>query len=164
MQLTMICWFQVYSIVIQRYMCIFFQIPFHRSLLKNTEYGSLCCTVGPCWYAIVYICQSQTLNFNHSLSPLVTISFFSSLWVYFYFVNELICIFFFFLVPHASGITFVFVLLNLLSMISKSIHVAASGIFFFFKAIIIVQLIYSVASFRCTQNESVIHIHNMLTL
>ena len=38
------------------YMYILFKFLSIVSLLKDTEYSSLCYIVGPCWYAIVYIC------------------------------------------------------------------------------------------------------------
>ena len=47
---TILCYFQVYSTVIQLYKNIysFFQILFPYRLSQNIEYSSLCCTVGPC--------------------------------------------------------------------------------------------------------------------
>ena len=56
--------FQVYSKVIQLYIYIYisilFQFLFHNRLLQDTEYISLCYTVGPCYlsalYVAVYIC------------------------------------------------------------------------------------------------------------
>ena len=46
------------------YIYILLQILFHYRLLQNTEYSSLCCTVGPCWLSILYIvvCQYRFLN------------------------------------------------------------------------------------------------------
>ena len=44
--------FQVYSRVIQLYMCLF-QIIFLVSLLKSPERSSVCCTVGPCWLSVL---------------------------------------------------------------------------------------------------------------
>ena len=41
-------------IYIHIYTYILFQIPFVM-LLQNTEYSSLCYTVGPCFLAILYI-------------------------------------------------------------------------------------------------------------
>ena len=32
-----------------------FQILFPYQLLQNTEYGSICYTVGPCWLSILYV-------------------------------------------------------------------------------------------------------------
>ena len=64
---TMLCYFQVYSKVIQLYiyMCIYvymhvyiyilFQIVFHNRLLQDIEYSSLCYTVGLCCLSILYI-------------------------------------------------------------------------------------------------------------
>ena len=37
------------------YVYIGFQILFHYKLLQDTEYGSLCYTVGLCWLSILYI-------------------------------------------------------------------------------------------------------------
>ena len=41
--------------VIHRYMCILFQVLFHHRLLQDTEYSSLCSTVGPCCLSTLYI-------------------------------------------------------------------------------------------------------------
>ena len=38
-----------------RYIHHFFQILFPYRLLQNTESGSLCYTVDPCWLSILYI-------------------------------------------------------------------------------------------------------------
>ena len=32
-----------------------YQILFPYRLLQNTEYSSLCCTVGPCWLSSLYV-------------------------------------------------------------------------------------------------------------
>ena len=53
---TVLCWLLEYSKVIQLWVCvytyIFFQIYiwilFHYGLSHDVEYGSMCCTVGPC--------------------------------------------------------------------------------------------------------------------
>ena len=37
------------------YICILFLVLFHYRLLQDTEYSSLCYTVGPCWLSILYI-------------------------------------------------------------------------------------------------------------
>ena len=61
----------MYSKVIQLYIYIyiFFQILFHYRFLQDTEYSSLCYTVGPCCLSILWIvvcvCESQA----PSLSP-----------------------------------------------------------------------------------------------
>ena len=36
------------------YVYMIFQILFPYSLLQNTEWSSLCSTVGPCWFSILY--------------------------------------------------------------------------------------------------------------
>ena len=46
---------------------IVFQILFSYRLLQNTEYGSLCCTVGPCW--LLYFAVSQDWLTALSLEP-----------------------------------------------------------------------------------------------
>ena len=50
--------------VIHIHVCILFQILFPFRLLHNTEQGSLCYAVGPCWLSFLSIpvctCQSQT--------------------------------------------------------------------------------------------------------
>ena len=61
---------------------ILFQIPFHYRLLKDTEYSSLCYSVGPCfssiYYILVCIYQSQIPQFiSPGFSPLVTVSLLS---------------------------------------------------------------------------------------
>ena len=56
---------------------------FHYDLSGDTEYSSLCCTVGPCClsslYIIACICQSSTPNpfLPHTCSPLATTTLFS---------------------------------------------------------------------------------------
>ena len=62
----MLCWFLMYRKVIELYIHCF-QIIFHCSLLKDTEYSSLCCTVGCCLFYIV--CWSQT----HLIYPPATL-------------------------------------------------------------------------------------------
>ena len=49
--------FQVYSKVIQlhTHTHVLFQILFDYRLLQDTEYSSLCYTVGPCSLSILYI-------------------------------------------------------------------------------------------------------------
>ena len=37
------------------HVCILFNIPFHYDLSQNTEYSSLCHTIGPCCLPILYI-------------------------------------------------------------------------------------------------------------
>ena len=37
------------------YICILYQILFHYRLLQDTEYSSLCYTVGPRWLPILYL-------------------------------------------------------------------------------------------------------------
>ena len=39
-------------------MYIFSYILFHYRLLQDTEYSSLCYTVGPCWLSTLYIVVS----------------------------------------------------------------------------------------------------------
>ena len=49
----------VYYIYINIYTYVLFQILFHYRLLQDTEYSSLCYTVGPCLpilYTVVCIC------------------------------------------------------------------------------------------------------------
>ena len=53
---------------------IVFQILFSYRLLQNTEYGSLCCTVGPCW--LLYFPVSQDLLFFY-WNPLAHIFLFT---------------------------------------------------------------------------------------
>ena len=43
------------NIYIEIYIYILFQILFPYRLLQNTESGSLCYTVDPCWLSILYI-------------------------------------------------------------------------------------------------------------
>ena len=43
------------SISIHIRIYVLFCIIFHYRLLQDTEYSSLCYTVGPCWLSIVYI-------------------------------------------------------------------------------------------------------------
>ena len=60
----------MYSKVRQLYIYVatLFQILLPYRLLQNTEYSSLCYTVGPCWLSILNIavstCQSQTTDFR----------------------------------------------------------------------------------------------------
>ena len=102
------------------YVFFLFHIHFCYRLLKDTEYRSLCYTVGPfCLYILytlyigVCICQSQVTNLSppRPISPLVIINLFpvslflwltslritisrSILWVCFCFINKFICIIF----------------------------------------------------------------------
>ena len=48
-------WFSYTYIYIVIHIYILFQILFHYRLLQNTEYSSLCYTVGPCCLPILYI-------------------------------------------------------------------------------------------------------------
>ena len=67
----MLCWFQVYSKVIQLsiYVYLFFSKFFsHYRLLQDIEYSSLSYPVGPYCLSILYIvvgiCKSQTPNLS----------------------------------------------------------------------------------------------------
>ena len=40
--------------LIHTHVPILFQVLFPFRLLQNTEYGSLCYTVGPCWLPFLY--------------------------------------------------------------------------------------------------------------
>ena len=53
----MLCYFLVYSKVIQLYIHIriLLHTLFHYDLLQDIEYSSLCYTVGPCCLSILYI-------------------------------------------------------------------------------------------------------------
>ena len=57
---TMLCYFLVYSKVIQIYS---FSYSFPYGILEDIEYGSLCFIVGPCClsilYVVVHICRRQ---------------------------------------------------------------------------------------------------------
>ena len=82
---------------------ILFQILFHYRLLQDIEYSSLCYMGGPCCFLVLYVVvvyvnlKLLTYLFPQlPLSPLVSISCFQCLLVCFWFVNKLICIFFFF--------------------------------------------------------------------
>ena len=53
---SMLCQFLLYSKVNQPYTYIYlFHILFHCGLSQDTEYSSLCYTVGPCCLSILYI-------------------------------------------------------------------------------------------------------------
>ena len=86
----MLCSFLVYSKVILLYISLslsiyiyihthmYFQILFHYGLSQDTEYSSLCFTVGPCCLSLIYkvlcICQmsfSISSSLNGASSRLV---------------------------------------------------------------------------------------------
>ena len=64
--------------ILHTYVCvcmhiyILFQILFHYRLLQDTEYSSVCYTVGPCClsilYIVVFICLPQTPNLSLPLA------------------------------------------------------------------------------------------------
>ena len=65
------------------YIYILFQIVVHYRLVKDTEYSSLCSSVGPCRLSVLYIVVYSSVcmlipnaSFIPPLSPLVTISMF----------------------------------------------------------------------------------------
>ena len=106
-----------------RYVCIYiFQILFCYRLLQDTEYSSLYYTVDPYCYSV----NRNLLIFPLSPSPLVTISL--SLWIYFCFINKLICIVFlnstckWYVYPFLSHLT------SRSMIICRSRHVAVNGI------------------------------------
>ena len=81
----------------------FFQILFHYRLLYDIEYSSLCYIGNPCYLflldIVTYISFIDSILILYSqfipptcLSPLVTISVFLCLCVYFCLVNKFICI------------------------------------------------------------------------
>ena len=69
----------IYQVLYQ----ILYQILFLYRLLQNTDYSSLCYTVGPGWLSVLYIAmcvcypQIPNLSLPFHLSPLRTISLFS---------------------------------------------------------------------------------------
>ena len=62
----------MYSKVIQLYIYILFCTLFHYCLLQDTEYSSLCYTVGPCLYD--YILNFQFSEFGQMYAPVIKIS------------------------------------------------------------------------------------------
>ena len=56
------------------YISILFPILFPYRLLQNIECSSLCYTVGPCWFSILYIvvCISYSQTPHLSLPPLLS--------------------------------------------------------------------------------------------
>jgi len=101
------CWFLLYSKVIQLYIhiymyvcvCIYIYINthFYFGLSQHIEYSSLCNTVGPCClfipYILSWICWSQTPNPSLPYTPshLATIQVcLLCLWVCFCFIDKFI--------------------------------------------------------------------------
>ena len=109
-------------------MYIVFQTLFHYRLLQDIEYSSLCYMGGPCCFLVLYVVvvyvnlKLLTYLFPQlPLSPLVSISCFQCLLVYFWFVNKLICIFFFLDSTYKwYHMIFVFICLTSLNMIISS--------------------------------------------
>ena len=50
--ITCLCYYQLYSKVVQLYINIFFHSIFHYGLSQDIKYSSLCYTVGPCCYSM----------------------------------------------------------------------------------------------------------------
>ena len=65
------------------YIYVLFYILFHYGLSQDTEYSSLCYTVGPCGLSILYVIvciyqpQTPSPSLPHPASPLATTSLFS---------------------------------------------------------------------------------------
>ena len=104
-----------------------FQILSPFRLLQNSEWHSLCYTVGPWRSSILHtemymsMPSSQCIPLPY-LPPLKTISFFLCLWICFCFVNKFICIIFLDSMYKRYHMIFVFLWLTSLSVIiSRSI-------------------------------------------
>ena len=52
---TMLCYFLLYSKLTRLYVHILFHILFHCGLSQDTEYSSLCYTIGFCCLSIIYM-------------------------------------------------------------------------------------------------------------
>ena len=116
----------------------FFKILFHYGLLQDIEYSSLCCTAGLCCLSIlniiVCICESETPSPSllHPSPRLATTSVFSlsvSLFL-FWRIGSFVSYFRF---PMKVRTIWYWSLSDSLSpIISRSVHVDASGIMSFF--------------------------------
>ena len=136
---TMLCWFLLYSKVIQlyinkyKYIYILFYILFHYGLSQDIEYSSLCYTVGPCCLSFLYIIVCLCIPPPPTPTPWQPPVCSLCLGVCFCFIDKFFCVIFY---PHISDIiwysSFFCWLTSPCMIISRSIHVAANGIISFF--------------------------------
>ena len=118
------------------------QILFHYRLLWDIECSSLCYTVDPCWLSCLYIVISISFMYSNQYLlisnskcvcplpfPFGNHKFVSYVWIYLCFVYKFICIISDSTYKHIIYLS----MYDFLSMIiSRSIHVAESGIISFF--------------------------------